>query len=109
VALRKSQPRCPNLKSVQVVQNRPGCPFWTSWTVDKGFQECPRGCPRAFSALEYYSEYCGSTVVVHGIGNVDNGKWTVFDNTSRIAQTSLTVGLGSLPVGLVNLLERQLS
>ncbi len=76
--------------------------------MDKGFQECPRSCPRAFSTNEYYSEYARSTVVVHGIGNVDSGQWTVFDNTSRIAQTSLKVGLGSLPAGLVNLLEKQL-
>jgi hypothetical protein len=40
---------------------------------------------------------------------LENGKWKEFDNTSRIAQTSLKVGLGSLPVGLVNLLQRQLS
>jgi hypothetical protein len=38
---------------------------------------------------------------------VDTGQWKSFDNTSRIAQTSLKVGLGSLPVGLVNLSENQ--
>ena len=102
VELPESPRRYPDLKSVQVVQNGP---FWTFWTLDEGLQECPRSCPRAFSPHEYYSEYARSTVVVHGIGNVDTGQWTVFDDTSRIAQTSLKVGLGSSPAGLVKLLE----